>query len=106
LLFGEREALLEEARTRIYQKNGRYVRHIYGEREAGGTSWLYITDVPFQSLGLRADVGTTPYPELTRTALSAVPFVMTLWPPLLMGLYAFSKRRNEEARGAEEDEHA
>jgi Fe-S-cluster-containing dehydrogenase component len=106
LLFGEREALLEEARTRIYQKNGRYVRHIYGEHEAGGTSWFYITDIPFENLGLRAGVGTTPYPELTRTALSAVPFVMTLWPPLLMGLYAFSKRRNEEARGAEEDEHA
>jgi hypothetical protein len=24
-----------------------------------------------------------------------VPFVLTLWPPLLMGLYSFTKRRNE-----------
>jgi hypothetical protein len=30
-------------------------------------------------------------------ALSAVPFVITLWPPLLMGLYTFSKRRDEVA---------
>jgi len=28
-------------------------------------------------------------------ALGAPPFVMTLWPPLLMGLYAFSHRRDE-----------
>jgi hypothetical protein len=26
-----------------------------------------------------------------------VPFVLTLWPPLLMGLYTFSKRRDEVA---------
>jgi hypothetical protein len=34
---------------------------------------------------------------LTQTALAAVPLVMTLWPPLLMGLYTFSKRREEAA---------
>ena len=106
LLFGEREALLEEARTRIYQNPQRYVRQIYGEREAGGTSWLYISDVPFDSLGLPSGVETKPYPDLTRTALSAVPFVMTIWPPLLMGLYTFAKNRKAEGGPAEEDDHA
>ena len=42
-----------------------------------------------------------PYPDLVAGALGAPPFVMTLWPPLLMGLYAFSHRREkvDEAHG-------
>ena len=97
LQFGNRAELLDEARTRIYQHPDQYVHHIYGEHEAGGTSWLYISDVPLESLGLKAGVSTTPYPELTKTALSAVPVVMTLWPPLLMGLYTFAHRRDAVA---------
>jgi formate dehydrogenase iron-sulfur subunit len=97
LQFGARADLLEHARTRIYQKPGTYVCHIYGEHEAGGTSWLYISDVPLESLGLKAGLRTTPYPELTDTALSAVPVVLTLWPPLLMALYTFTHRREAVA---------
>jgi Fe-S-cluster-containing dehydrogenase component len=99
LQFGHRADLIEEARARIYQNEGKYVHHVYGETEAGGTNWLYITDVPFESLGFRTDLGPTSPPELTRTALAAVPFVLTLWPPLLMGLYSFTKRREEAASG-------
>jgi len=105
LQFGRREDLLEEARTRIYQNPDKYVHHIYGESEAGGTSWLYITDVPFDKLGFRTDLGPTSPPELTRTALAAVPFVLTLWPPLLMGLYTFSKRRADASKAAEKEAH-
>lgn len=106
LQFGHREALLEEARTRIYQNPDKYVHHVYGESEAGGTSWLYVTDVPFENLGFRTDLGPTSPPELTRTALAAVPIVLTLWPPLLMGLYSFSKRRAEASHArAQEADH-
>jgi Fe-S-cluster-containing dehydrogenase component len=105
LQFGHREALLEEARTRIYQNPDKYVHHVYGETEAGGTNWLYITDVPFDKLGFRTDLGPTSPPELTRTALAAVPIVLTLWPPLLMGLYTFSKRRDEASKDAAKEAH-
>jgi Fe-S-cluster-containing dehydrogenase component len=88
---------------RIYQNPDRYLHHVYGEHEAGGTSWLYISDVEPTALGLKAGVSTTPYPELTSTALAAVPVVMTLWPPLLMGFYAFSHRHDNDA--AHETEH-
>jgi formate dehydrogenase iron-sulfur subunit len=101
LHFGERDELIEIARERIYAKPARYVRHIYGEREAGGTSWLYIGDLPIESYGMRADVSERPVPALTSTALAGVPFVMTLVPPALMGLYAFSKQRAEA--GKEQD---
>jgi hypothetical protein len=108
LKFGNRAELLEEAKTRIYQNPDKYIHEIYGEGEAGGTSWLYISDVPFETLGLPAGVEKKSYPELADGALSAVPFVITLWPPLLMGLYAFSKRKDEVAGKGEgkEDHHA
>ncbi len=108
LLFGDREQLLETARTRVYQNPSRYLHRIYGEREAGGTSWLYLSDLPFESLGLPAGVANSSYPELTKGALSAVPMVMTLWPPLLMSLYTFAKNRRapEEAGDEKEDHHA
>ncbi len=98
LQFGQRGDLLEEARTRIYQNPNAYVHHIYGEHEAGGTNWLYISDLPFDQMGFRTDLGPTSPPELTRTALAAVPMVLTLWPPLLMGLYTWSQRRREASR--------
>jgi Fe-S-cluster-containing dehydrogenase component len=97
LQFGTRKDLLEIARTRIYQNPDGYVHHIYGEHEAGGTGFLYISRVPFERLGFRTDVGTTPYPQLTWPFLSAVPFVLTLWPPFLIGLYAFTRSRETAA---------
>jgi formate dehydrogenase iron-sulfur subunit len=102
LTFGKRNALLEEANARIYTNPEKYVHHVYGEHEAGGTSWLYITDVDLEKLAFRTDVPEKPMPELVSGALGAPPFVMTLWPPLLMGIYAFSRRRDEVA-GAEGD---
>jgi len=105
LQFGTRSELLEEAKTRVYQNPDKYVHHVYGELEAGGTSWLYISDVPLDRLGMKAGLSTTPYPDLTKTALSAVPVVMTLWPPLLMGLYTFSQRKTK-AHSEKENDHA
>lgn len=110
LLFGKRSELIQIAKTRIYQNPGRYVPHVYGEHEAGGTSWLYISDVDFEKLDLPADVGTRAYPDLVTGALGAPPFVMTLWPPLLMGIYAMTHKKDEAAHDAghgkaEKEEH-
>jgi Fe-S-cluster-containing dehydrogenase component len=109
LTFGRRGELLEIAKTRIYTNPDKYLHHVYGEHEAGGTSWLYIGDVPFEKLALRTGMGDATYPGLVAGALGAPPFVMTLWPPLLMGIYAFSKRRNgngdEKPADPKEDLH-
>ena len=93
LQFGDREALLEEARRRVYGSPDRYQQKVYGEHEAGGTSWMYITDVPFETLPLPQGVRQASYPELTHGALSAVPMVLTLWPPLLMAVYSATRGR-------------
>lgn len=86
LTFGRRDELLEEARRRIYENPGEYVSHVYGEHEAGGTGFLYISPVPFEELGFRTDLGTQGYPERTRDFLTAVPLVLVLWPALLLAL--------------------
>lgn len=90
LTFGRRDELLEEARRRIYATPNTYSRHIYGEEEAGGTSWLYITDLQPEALGLPANLPEVPAASLASGALSVVPLILTLWPPLLMGLYSFA----------------
>jgi len=98
LQFGRRSELLKEARKRIYGNPDKYIDHIYGEHEAGGTSFLYIASVPFEQLGFPANIGTTAYPNATREFLYAVPIVLTLLPPLLLGLHRATngKVENEE----------
>lgn len=105
ITFGKRSDLIALAREKIRRAPHTYVDHIYGEHEAGGTCWLYVSPRPFEELGFRADLGTTPYPEYTRGFLSSVPLVLTIWPALLMGSYAFTKRR-ERLSKVEEPEPA
>jgi formate dehydrogenase iron-sulfur subunit len=71
------------------------VHHIYGEHEVGGTSWLYISDVPFDRLGFRTDLGAAPAAGYAQEALAGVPVVMTIGPAVLMGLYSIAMRRRE-----------
>ena len=86
LTFGKRSELLEIARQRIYGNPGKYVSHIYGEREAGGTSVLYLSSVPFAELGFPTGLGETAFPEYSKNFLTAVPVVLTLWPAFLLAL--------------------
>ena len=104
LVFGKRDDLLKIARARITRRPDKYVDHIYGEREMGGTAWLYLSSVPFENIGMRMDLGVTSAPELTAGALGAVPMVVGLWPILLTGIYAMSKRKEKIA--AEEQAQA
>jgi formate dehydrogenase iron-sulfur subunit len=102
MTFGKRSDLLSVARKRIIENPDRYVDHIYGELEVGGTSWLYISGVPFEKLGFPMDLGTKPYPELTRGFLSMVPAVLVIWPALLGGFYMFTQHREQMDEEEEE----
>ena len=94
--------MLETARERIYGEPGKYVSHIYGEREAGGTGFLYLSPVPFEELGFPTNIGETPVPEHTLGFLSSVPVVDTLWPAFLLALYLATKR--SKSKQSEEDD--
>jgi len=102
MTFGKRSDLIRVARKRILEHPDKYTDHIYGENEVGGTSWLYISGVPFEKLGFATDLGTKPYPELTRGFLSMVPGVLVIWPALLGGFYMFTQHR--ELMDEEEEE--
>jgi formate dehydrogenase iron-sulfur subunit len=97
LVIGKRSEMIRVARERIRTFAGRYVDHIYGEHEMGGTNWLYLSGVPFGSIGMREDLGTTPAGKLTAGALGAVPIVIGLWPVLLTGIYAINKCKEKIA---------
>ncbi|AEF93815.1 4Fe-4S ferredoxin iron-sulfur binding domain-containing protein [Desulfotomaculum nigrificans CO-1-SRB] len=91
--FGERDELLKEAKA-IIAKDDKYIKEIYGEKEVGGTSWMYISDIPFKDLGFKTGLGTTPLPTYSHNFLRYTPFVAVGWGIILTGLYHYTKRRN------------
>ena len=103
IAFGKRRNLIKLAADRIRENRADYIDHIYGEREVGGTSWMYISGIPFHHVDLDTQLGVTPFPEHTRGFLSAVPLVLVMWPALLGGIYLFSQRREEIAKNGKND---
>lgn len=103
LRHGDREALLAAAWQTI-RHDSRYIRHVYGEKEAGGTAWLYLSDIPFQELGFKTDVGQHPLPAATNTFLKYTPLLAAAWGVLLTGLYYYTKRRREQAADGQKEE--
>ena len=95
LMYGQKRELMEIARHRVYSHPDQYVHHIYGENEVGGTGWLYLSAVPFEQIGFRTDLGTTPYPEYTREFLVSIPLIEFGVPALLLGLNALSERKEQ-----------
>jgi Fe-S-cluster-containing dehydrogenase component len=102
ITFGEREKLIEVARGRIRKSPQKYLDHIFGEHEFGGSSWMTLAGNSFGALGLHEGVTRTPLPEIGTSFLSVVPLIITIYPGLLAGFYAFSKRKeklsDEEAK--------
>lgn len=94
LKFGLREPLLFEARARIHARPDRYVAHIYGEHEAGGTSWLYLSSRPFDALGFPRGVPDRSLPSFTRMALQVIPWVVTVLAVVLSAVSALSPFRH------------
>jgi formate dehydrogenase iron-sulfur subunit len=102
--FGERDELLKEAKGTI-AGDKKYVQHIYGEKEVGGTSWMYISDVPFGQLGFKTGLTTKPLPEFTHDGfLKYTPFVAAGWGLLLSGMYLYTRRRNEMAQARDRED--
>jgi|YelNatPaOPRAMG01_1025707.scaffolds.fasta_scaffold17529_4 formate dehydrogenase iron-sulfur subunit len=96
-IFGERDALIHEAQMRIKDNPGRYVDHIYGLNEVGGTSVLYISSVPFDKLGppFNINLPEKPLPLYTWTALEKVPTIVIVGGVLLSGIWWITSRREE-----------
>lgn len=93
LQFGEREELLQVAHTRIAARPDKYVDHVYGEKEIGGTSNLYISGVAFEKLGFPI-LGSEPIPRYSDVAMLGVPPAIFGVGVVMGGVYWFTKRRD------------
>jgi len=104
IMFGERYELLTYARSRIRARGpNKYVQQIFGEFEAGGTGWLYISSEPFENVRFNTSVDTTPYPEYTKAFLTGVPLVIILGAGLMTAFHWVISRRDELAQSANGD---
>jgi formate dehydrogenase iron-sulfur subunit len=92
LRYGTRDEMLALAHKRISDRPDKYVDHVYGEKELGGTSVVYLSAVPFEKLGFPA-YGEKPFPALTQAALGAVPPAVMAVGALLGAAYAFFRKR-------------
>ncbi len=93
LVTGERDKLLTEARNRIASRPEKYVNHVYGEKEAGGTSWMYLSPVPFDQLGFPT-LESTPVTLASEAILNSTPLTIIGAVAALSGLYVLTKRRD------------
>ena len=100
--------MLAEAHRRINEKPEKYVDHVYGETENGGTATLYISPVPFEELGF-PDAGTTSPAYSNRLVTEGTPTVAGAMLVGLTGIYLTIKHLKDEAardRREEEQERA
>lgn len=84
LTFGTREELLKLAHKKIESNPDRYIDHVYGEKEVGGTSWLYLASREFEKTGF-LKLGEGAVPSLTEPIQHAI-FKLGLPPLALYGL--------------------
>lgn len=92
LIWGKRYDLIVEAETRIETDNKRYIQHVYGKDDAGGTSVMYLSGVEFEKLGLE-DIGTAPIPDVSEGTANIVLPGIVLGGPFLLGLIRLVSNR-------------
>lgn len=102
LQYGKRSDLLRIAHDRVTNHPSKYVDHIYGEYEGGGTSWLYLSPRPFKEL---AALGLPPLPDASpaeRTELIQHTFFKWFSGPILLAslLAGLNHLTHATARGA------
>ncbi len=93
LRFGRRDELLAQAHAQIASQPERYIDHVFGEFEVGGTLMLYISDVPFEQLGFPANLPETAPPEQTAKIISKIPFVIAGMTALMTGSAWYTHRQ-------------
>lgn len=104
LTFGRRSDLIEIAHRRIKTNPGRYIDHVYGEKEVGGTSWMYLSGVPFEKLGFNR-MPEEPMPKLAETIQHSL--FSYLWSPIVLfgmlgGLMWASRGKGDRADNGKE----
>ena len=92
--YGTRNELLTIAKQRIADPKGNYVKEIYGEKEVGGTSMLYLAAVPFESLGFPKLPEEAPA-EVSQEIMHMTPVVAAAVASVLTATYFITKGREQ-----------
>lgn len=71
MTYGKRYDILELAHKRIRREPDRYIDHVFGEHEAGGTSWVYLASRDFEDLDF-PKVGDKPMPGTSESIQHAI----------------------------------
>lgn len=66
LTYGRRKDLIDIAHNKIKNYPDRYINHVFGEQEVGGTSWMYLASKDFQTIGF-PKLGKDPAPGVSET---------------------------------------
>jgi formate dehydrogenase iron-sulfur subunit len=103
LEFGERDELIAEAQRRIAEHPDKYVNHIYGVQEVGGTSWLYLSPVPFEEIGFPT-LPSEPVTINAERAMAAVPPVLVGVAAAMAGIYWLVQRQQKISQEAGKEE--
>jgi hypothetical protein len=105
VVYGLRSDLLAEAKRRVREHPGKYHRdHVYGEGDGGGTQVLYLSHLPFRTVGL-PDLGDSSVPYYA-TKVNAVLYKWLSGPLVVFGVFAAAIRRNYRKHEAHRAEHA
>ncbi len=65
--YGNRNDLIKIAREKIKKYPDRYIDHIYGENEVGGTSWLYLAGQELTKSKALPNLGTKTAPGVSES---------------------------------------
>ena len=105
LTFGKRDELLMKAKSAI-TSDPRYIDHVYGETEGGGTRWLYISDVPFEDLGLPVNIPEEDIPSIVHKYSRWKPGIFAGAAAVFgaLGFYTHRRLKVEENQKAKEEE--
>ncbi len=101
--FGERDAMMAEAKRRLAKNPELYQGSIYGEEEAGGTCVLMLLTNTVEESGLPSNVPHEDLPHLTWTVLEKLPAIIPVWGAFLGGMLWLGSRK--EAVAAAENEN-
>jgi formate dehydrogenase iron-sulfur subunit len=101
LSFGERDDLLKFAHDRLAAQPERYVNHVYGETENGGTSYFILSHVPFNELGL-PKLPSRPIKEVSEEVMGlTIPFALG-WGAVLTataaGVHLYNQKKEADVK--------
>lgn len=106
LTFGHLNDLIKIGHERIREMPDKYVDHIYGEKEMGGTGWIYLSGVPFEQVGFDTALGNEPIISNVKEFLGLIPMVLAIWPALFSGLHLLSTNGKDHANSNSKEEGA